>query len=120
MLQFLRGIVLIAAMVTNCGAAFAVDYNSANFIMAGCRASLLPVTEMPDEMMFQAGWCMGLVRGARDILEPLNIVCVPFNVTNEQAVRIVVKYIDDRPQRQHESFSALVIAALGAAFSCKK
>jgi hypothetical protein len=71
-------------------------------------------------MMFKVGWCMGLVKGIRDTVEAANIVCVPLNVTNEQAVRIVVKYIDDRPQRQHESFSALVIAALSAAFSCKK
>ena len=31
-------------------------------------------------------------------------VCKPADVTNFQMVRVVVKYIDDRPERQHENF----------------
>lgn len=88
--------------------------------MDGCRAAILPVTEMPDEMQFKAGWCMGVVSGIRDAIDALKIVCVPFNVTNGQATRVVVKYIDARPQRQHEAFTGLVIEALSAAFPCKK
>ena len=45
-------------------------------------------------------------------------ICKPANVTNFQMVRVVVKYIDDRPERQHENFKVLAIEALGAAWPC--
>ena len=64
---------------------------------------------------------MGVVSGIKQMVAAQNIICVPLNVTNGQATRVVVKYIDERPQRQHEAFAPLVIEALSGAFpSCKK
>jgi hypothetical protein len=37
---------------------------------------------------------------------------VPTGVTYEQAIRVVVRYIDQRPQRMHERFEALAIEAI--------
>jgi hypothetical protein len=61
--------------------------------------------------------CGGVVEG---IIFATTAACVPRTVTNNQAVRVVVKYIDDRPARLHENFKALAEEALMAAWPCKK
>jgi hypothetical protein len=40
-------------------------------------------------------------------------------VTFPQAARVIVRYIEARPQRMHESFVSLVIEALHDAWPCK-
>jgi hypothetical protein len=44
----------------------------------------------------------------------------PAGEIHGQSIRVVVKYIDDRPERQHEDFMALALEALRAAWPCKK
>jgi hypothetical protein len=39
--------------------------------------------------------------------------------TNDQLVRVVVAYIDARPERMHESFAVVALEALQAAWPCK-
>ena len=46
--------------------------------------------------------------------------CMPSGVTYEQGVRIVIAYIEARPQRMHESFGLLALEALTAASPCKR
>jgi hypothetical protein len=48
------------------------------------------------------------------------LFCIPQEVTNGQAVRVVVAYIDKHPEHLHESFNLLAILALGEAWPCKK
>ena len=59
---------------------------------------------------------MGIVSTLRDVSSD---VCAPDSVTNFQIVRVVVKYIDDRPARQHENFRELAREALRAAWPCR-
>jgi hypothetical protein len=40
-------------------------------------------------------------------------------VTNTQIVRVVVVYIERRPQRMHENFKDLVLEALHDAWPCR-
>ena len=116
MFQFLRGIVLIGAVTLNCGGAFAEkDLSSANYMMHGCRADLL--SHPPTAEHFRAGVCIGMIIGIRDLAPG---VCSPDDVTNEQSVRVVIKYIDERPARMHEDFELLAYEALRAAWPCKK
>ena len=115
MFQFLRGFVLVAAIVTSCAASFAEeDFRSANATMPGCREA-----EKYDSPAgaFKRGRCMGTVSTLIDV-DPT--ICVPSGVTNFQAVRVVVKYIDGRPARLHENFKVLAGEALRAAWPCKK
>jgi hypothetical protein len=120
MFNFLRSITFIAAMTLNCGIALAQDYDSANNVMVGCRASVLPPSEIPDEKHFEAGYCLGLISGVNDLLAVMKKACAPRNVTKGQMTRVVVKFIDDQPQLQHGSFTALVIGALMKTFPCKE
>ncbi len=111
-LLVLRGIALIVALTINGEMAFAQnDKTSANFIMPGCRASIGPA--------LRQGRCSGIVEGFVFAGKGVD-VCAPNAVTTEQAVRIVVQYIDKRPARINDDFRRLALEALRAAWPCKK
>jgi Rap1a immunity proteins len=118
MFQFLRGAVLVAAMLGSCVMSFAEDLFSANAIMPGCREFNSP-SGSNGAITFKTGLCLGIVSTFNMIGSYVNI-CSPDNVTNNQLVRVVVKYIDDRPARWHEDFRLLAQEALFAAWPCKK
>jgi Ssp1 endopeptidase immunity protein Rap1a len=114
--QSLRNIALAAAMLLNCGACFAEDLESANYIMPGCRSftAETPPSSAADDA-FKRGQCLGIV----DTIAALTAdVCHPPGVTSGRAVSVVVKYIDDRPARMHENFRLLAREALRAAWPC--
>jgi hypothetical protein len=119
MLQFLRGIALIAAMIMNFGSALAeADMYSANFMIAGCRLLLQPDLPNTSKEAFYIGQCTGVIEGL--IYAASGVVCLPVGATQGQAIHVVVKYIDDRPARLHENFKPLALEALQAAWPCKK
>jgi Ssp1 endopeptidase immunity protein Rap1a len=114
MIQILRCIILVTAIVASCKASIAEeDVFSANAAMPGCREA----ENYHSPNIYKRGLCMGIVSTLLD-LDPK--ICLPPSVTNFQAVRVVVKYIDARPARLHESFKALAGEALRAAWPCKK
>jgi hypothetical protein len=116
MFQLLRGVALIAMML-NCGAAFAeADQSSANYVMRGCRDFISSGLSSAQRSPISQGFCVGAVMGIAFASQGL---CIPSNVTSGQEVRVVVKYIDDRPARLHESFMLLAFEALRAAWPCK-
>ena len=118
MFQFLRGIVLIAAMILNCGTIFGQeDPLSANARLPGCRDFINTSFGNDDKLFGQAMHCAGLVEG---IAFAASGLCIDPRSTGGQNIRVVVKYIDDRPARMHESFAALALEALRAAWPCKK
>ncbi len=92
-----------------------VDPGSATWVMPGCRASIAESRSRPAD--YAQGVCMGMVRGIF-FMHP--DVCAPLEVTNGQILRVVVRYIDMRPERQHESFAKIVAEALGAAWPCRR
>ena len=116
MFQFLRGIALIVAIILNCGTAFGQNDLSANTRMPGCR-SFLSRNHQTDEEFGYGAQCAGLIEG---IAFAASGICPPASATKGQAIRVVVKYIDDRPERQNEDFRALAREALRAAWPCKK
>lgn len=113
MFRTLRGIILVAAIVASCKASFAEEDVSANTAMPGCREA----ENYNSPNIYKRGLCMGIVSTLLD-LDPK--ICLPPSITNFQAVRVVVKYIDARPARLHESFKVLAGEALRAAWPCKK
>jgi Rap1a immunity proteins len=109
MFQFLRGIALVAALTVTGEMAFAQNgATSANYIVPDCRASIGPA--------LRQGRCSGIVEG---FVFAGKDVCAPRAATTEQAVRIVVQYIDKIPERQHEDFRKLAVEALRAAWPCR-
>lgn len=74
-----------------------------------------------------AGQCIGKVAGVRntlvylsDLKEMPKLLCANGAfITNDQSVRIVVKYLNDHPKDLHMEPSALIMMALMDAFPCQ-
>jgi Rap1a immunity proteins len=74
---------------------------------------------------FEVGWATGLCQGmivtvsyvARDMPEHLRS-CKPDKVTNAQLVRVVISYVEARPERMHKDIRALAIEAFRHAWPC--
>jgi Rap1a immunity proteins len=115
-------VVALALAVTSASAAD--DDQSANFIMPGCKAAIAydPPSQAKPAML--AGLCLGLVIGMRFALDKRmdSKFCadVPKGVTNGQLVRVVVRYIEMRPQEMHGPFMGLTVLALMDAWPCRK
>jgi hypothetical protein len=93
-------------------------FGSANHMTPSCRVA--------DPPRFEEGYCLGLVTGlasgavkrSADLKAP-SPFCLPPGVTGSQMVRVVVQYIEQRPQRMHEPFTVLAYETLKAAWPCK-
>jgi hypothetical protein len=109
---------LVAALLVWAGqAAGAEDDNSANYLLPACRASV--DTNYKHDLFIQ-GACAGMITGIRDMLHHSKVICSPDKATNGQAIRVVIQYIEARPERMHERFSLLAREALIAAWPCRK
>jgi len=97
------------------------DQYSANSIMPGCREAAAPVTfSIPsNESNDLASFCLGLVGGLSYSGRSDGTMCFPAGMTSQQAVRVVVEYIDGHPERMNENIVPLAIEALRAAWPCK-
>jgi len=68
----------------------------------------------------QYGLAGGYVSGIRDMLIDAEYICIPKGVTTMQIDAIVLKYIDENPNKWHESASFLVWTPLIESYPCKK
>jgi hypothetical protein len=110
-------------VVLNYGVAVAQQApSSADYWMPGCRdaAALIHFSNDGDSSdLVKVGFCVGIIdgisyRGASSGL------CVPVGVTAQQAVRVVVQYIDGQAiTRVDEDFRLLAFEALQTAWPCK-
>jgi hypothetical protein len=121
----MRGIICGALMVlavTTAGAE--EDKKSANFLLPYCKLSL---KEPVASNAFFNGVCYGAVSTImymfdffHDPNHSLFCTVIPDTVTQEQAVRVVVRYGDIHPQETHKSFQTVAMTALHEAWPCKK
>jgi hypothetical protein len=44
--------------------------------------------------------------------------CIPFGVMPLEAIKVVVKYLNDHPEKLHEADTILVLSALSNAYPC--
>src|SRR5262249_14176854 len=91
---------------------------TANQMLQGCKG-------LRDDRMnsgvsvYQQGRCGGYVAslvygvGGQEF-------CSPEGVSISRAVAVVIKYIEARPERMHESFGVVALEALIAAWPCKR
>ena len=121
-----QGVMRTVLMVTALALAFQpnskslqIDTESASFMLPGCRAFIAGSKDDP----FSQGRCLGIVETlatatlvqGRDLCSP----SPPAIVTNGEAIKAVVRYLDSRSQRLHENFFWLAIEALEDAWPCK-
>jgi hypothetical protein len=112
---------LLAAVLAVEGAEAQTDTESANHLLPGCQMYLREqgVVRSP----FEVAMCLGLIDGLTFVTEtfarflPASISsCPPRGVTKQQQVRVVVAYIERRPERMHEPFKILALQALHEAW----
>jgi hypothetical protein len=72
------------------------------------------------------GYCRGLLRGLILSMQYYKassrkdaLYCTPDDITSEQAVRVVVKYLEGHPEELHETDAILATKAFMQAFPCK-
>jgi Rap1a immunity proteins len=72
---------------------------------------------------FNVGLCLGYIDGVIDRNDLAyvhkSVVCVPSDVTNGQEEQIVMKYLNDHPERLHYAAALLVLEAMHQAFPCQ-
>jgi Rap1a immunity proteins len=118
----LGSIAAVVVMIFNCGVAIAgPNQPSADYIMSGCRdaASLIAFsnTGASEEEVARLNFCKGVVVGLSFMGQPYGI-CVPPGTTSQQAISIVVQYIDGQPARIDEDFGSFAVEALRANWPC--
>ena len=90
--------------------------DSANFLLPGCKALGRERESTPEwRRILCLAYIQGVVSGVGG-----KETCPPKEVTGDQVVAVVVKYIEARPERMHEQFGALAIEALTEAWPCKR
>ena len=97
--------------------------HSANYYLPSCRAF---VDRQFGRDPFTQGECVGILEAlamtATD-LDPAAFVisrsCAPDDATLPQITAVVVRWLDERPQRWNEDFRALALFALHDAWPCK-
>ena len=109
-----------------------VNASDGNELLKSCNVVLSSINdperkELSSEQYIKSGYCIGLLHGIMELTrihqhsngEPF--FCLPKqSIPKEQAVRIVVKYLRDHPEKLYEHDTFLVIKALQEAFPCKK
>jgi hypothetical protein len=105
-------------MALTVGAATAQDPFSANWMFPGCKEDISGGTREA----YKQGLCSGIVGAMIFVLPAVRGGCakIPPGVTIQQGVRVVVAYIEARPNRMHEDFKVLALEALRAAWPCEK
>jgi hypothetical protein len=91
-------------------------------ILSACKA-LISAPNVGD--LFDAGKCAGFMAGANStftLLESMggaSFYCVPDGVKTEQAIRVLIAYMEKNPARLHLPAIILYLNAMEAAFPCK-
>jgi Rap1a immunity proteins len=93
----------------------AEDIASANYMLPACKSFANDENARTHSDAMKKGRCVGVVEG----LGYTENFCQPKGSTVGQAVAVVVKYIEARPERMHEDFGLLALEALTAAWPCK-
>lgn len=97
-------------------------------ILQGCSAVIRQQEGKdlsPDET-FSALFCLGYVSGVTDMVglfppqkDGKKLICVPpSGISNDQAIRIVVKWLSSNPETLHQTARTEIFLALAKAFPC--
>jgi len=84
-------------------------------LLMGCRAL---VENAPTGDMMQIGACAGAISAALDISRALRRACPPPGSGVIDAARVVIMFVDERPERKLDQFGPLALTALGDRWPC--
>ncbi len=84
-------------------------------LLMGCRVL---VQDAPNGDLMQIGACAGAVSAALDISRSLKRACPPAGSGVVDAARVVIMFVDERPERTADQFGPLALTALGYKWPC--
>ena len=84
-------------------------------LLMGCRSL---VENAPAGDMMQMGACAGAVSAAVDISRALRRACPPAGSAVIDAARVVIMFVDERPERKNDKFGPLALTAFGDRWPC--
>jgi hypothetical protein len=93
------------------------DSNSGNAMLPHCLAFLR--NDVSDPIAWVCGGTISTTAFFGRSLPNEVRFCRPANVTNDQLARIVVRYLENRPEQLHEPLALLAAKALREAWPCK-
>lgn len=94
--------------------------DSANFLLPGCKAFVEMKLDIPNAQAI--GLCAGIMTALGRLgpnLPPAIRFCSPAGATQGQLFRIVVQYVESKPERMHENFVDLALEALHSTWPCR-
>jgi len=101
-----------------------------SFFLQACSAAVKQAdgTQLSQEESLLALYCASYVSGFLDAMSLTvtttkgnKVVCTPERgITNDQAARILVKYLRENPKTLHQSGRMSLYVALAKAFPCKQ
>jgi len=89
--------------------------NTGNDLYRLCGAY---VGEPDPNRQAEIGLCLGYVRGAGDAFNAMGQFCLPAQSTVDQWVAVIYRWMEQHPERRHESQLDIVRTALSEAFPC--
>ena len=96
-----------------------------------CKSTTKELTKQSPEDLYNSSHCFGYIEGITDTnlmyevyletkqnenVKPL--FCVPDNGSISQVTKVVIKYLEDHPEKLHEHEISIVTTALRQAFPC--
>jgi hypothetical protein len=124
--SFVRAAVVCVAIIATADEAAAqgsTSDTSANPVYAGCKAFAQNQPASDPQMFNMKGFCAGVLHALAFVspyLErgPEFRSCVPPESTAAQLAQVVVKFLDEHPERMHEDFRVLALEAFHNAWPC--
>jgi hypothetical protein len=100
----------------------AQDITSGSYLLGSCQITV-SVTDNPNNTLspyeaWRDGYCRGIIEGINAGATLSSRLCSPDGVTYSQEVRVVVKFLQDHPEKLNQRGTKLVFEALTQAFPC--
>ncbi len=111
---------LIAAITLLSNAPVAAQ-NTGNTLLQWDLAEQRMLAGLADsEDVLQAGQLLGFLQGVGNVLNGLNLVCLPPRSTVGQWKLVIFQYLQENPAKLHENATQLTFNALRTAFPCRR
>ncbi len=113
-------------------AAATVSAKSSNYVFTGkdiyesCTHAVTGLDKAGDYDDHRFGVCAGYIAGIVDFHTvattveslPVDMFCLPKNISTARVIRDVTRYLEDNPEKLHDLAGYLVILALSEAYPC--
>lgn len=94
------------------------DFDSGNYMLPHCKA--LVDDKPPGVWQGQCGGIIDTLMWVGSSLPEPNRFCPPAHIPPSQAHRVVLRYLEQHPEKLHEGFKGLAFSALMEAWPCPK